>query len=47
MIISTESTNTSSMQGLVSHSNENDDRKGRGKLDSCLEVSFIYLYRYF
>ncbi|KAL9410842.1 hypothetical protein AB3S75_044589 [Citrus x aurantiifolia] len=32
-----KSTNTSSMQGSVSHSNENDDRKGRGKLDSCLE----------
>ncbi|KAH9671169.1 BED-type domain-containing protein [Citrus sinensis] len=38
MLISTESTNTSSMQGSVSHSNENDDRKGSGKLDSCLDV---------
>ncbi|KAH9648221.1 BED-type domain-containing protein [Citrus sinensis] len=37
MLISNQSTNTSSMQGSVSHSNENDDRKGRGKLDSCLE----------
>ncbi|KAL9438311.1 hypothetical protein AB3S75_024061 [Citrus x aurantiifolia] len=37
MLISTQSTNTSPMQGSVPHSNENDDRKGRGKLDSCLE----------
>ncbi|KAK9192649.1 hypothetical protein WN944_003342 [Citrus x changshan-huyou] len=37
MLISTQSTNTPSMQGSISHSNENDDRKGKGKLDSCLE----------
>ena len=47
MLISTQSTNIFSMQGSVSHPNESDDRKGRGKLGSCLEDSFIYLYRYF